>query len=81
MEIPELIVDPVSRSISMGMSGSPLILIDGVKRTNYMDVLNPEIIESVEVIQNPSARYMNDENVSCILNIKLKRVITHGGVQ
>lgn len=76
MEIPELIVDPVNRSISMGMSGSPLILIDGVKRTNYMDVLNPEIIESVEVIQNPSARYMNDENVSCILNIKLKRVKT-----
>ena len=76
MEIPELIVDPVSRSISMGMSGSPLILIDGVKRTNYMDVLNPETIESVEVIQNPSARYMNDENVSCILNIKLKRVKT-----
>lgn len=76
MEIPELIVDPVSRSISMGMSGSPLILIDGVKRTNYMDVLNPETIESIEVIQNPSARYMNDENVSCILNIKLKRVKT-----
>lgn len=76
MEIPELIVDPVSRSISMGMSGSPLILIDGVKRTSYMDVLNPETIESVEVIQNPSARYMNDENVSCILNIKLKRVKT-----
>ena len=76
MEIPELTVDPVGRSISMGVSGSPLILIDGVKRTNYMDVLNPEMIESVEVIQNPSARYMNDENVSCILNIKLKRVKT-----
>lgn len=76
MEIPELIVDPVGRSISMGVSGSPLILIDGVKRTNYMEVLNPEIIESVEVIQNPSARYINDENVSCILNIKLKRVKT-----
>lgn len=76
MEIPELTVDPVGRSISMGVSGSPLILIDGVKRTNYMEVLNPEIIESVEVIQNPSARYINDENVSCILNIKLKRIRT-----
>lgn len=76
MEIPELIVNPVNRTISVANGGKPLILIDGVKRENYINVLNPEIIESVEIIHNPSARYMNDESVGCILNIKLKRVKT-----
>lgn len=76
VEIPKLLVNPISRQLSVINGGTPLILINGVKRPNYIDVLNPEMIESVEVIETPSARYMGDESVTCILNIHLKRVPT-----
>lgn len=78
MEIPRLLVDPVQRKITLASSGkSPLILIDGVRREGYMDALNPEIIESVEVVEVPSARYTGDESTTCILNIHLKRDKLH----
>lgn len=73
LEIPKLNVNPVNRTIALVDGGNPLILVNGVKRTNYIDVLDPELIESVEVIENPSARYKGDEAVDCILNIHLKR--------
>ncbi len=73
VEIPLLNVNPVERKITLNTGESPLILIDGVKRTGYIDVLNPEQIESVEVVEVPSARYLGDESVTCILNIRLKR--------
>lgn len=78
VEIPKLIVSPIERKISLNSNtgGSLLILINGIKRPNYIDVLDPELIESVEVIETPSARYLGDESVTSILNIHLKRVST-----
>ena len=73
-EVPQLIVDPIARTISLDNGKSPLILIDGIRRKDYINILNPENIEYVEIMDNPSARYMGDESVSCILNVKLKRI-------
>lgn len=76
VEIPKLLVNPLSRTISLVTGGSPLILINGVKRPDYIEVLRPELIESVEIIETPSARYLGSEGVTCILNIHLKRIPT-----
>lgn len=72
-EIPRLVVNPSEHKIRLDDGRTPLILINGVNRSGYLNALNPEIIESVEVIDNPSARYMNDESVRAILNVKLKK--------
>lgn len=70
-EIPRLRVNEANRSITLDNGTAPLILVDGVKKP--LDVLNPEFIESVEVIDNPSARYRGDTEVASVLNIKLKK--------
>ncbi len=70
-EIPRLNVDVINRSIALDNGTVPLILVDGVKKP--LDVLSPEMIESVEVIDNPSARYRSDSGVASVLNIKLKK--------
>ena len=72
-EIPKLTVNATLKSISLVDGSKPLILINGVKRTNYLDLIDPKLIESVEIIENPSARYRGDEGVGSIINIKLKR--------
>lgn len=71
-EIPRLRVNSVMRSIELDDGSTPLILIDGVKKPGYLSVLSPEMIESVEVIDNPSARYRANSSVRSVLNIKLK---------
>ena len=72
-EIPQLVINPLTYKIKLNNGKEPLILINGVNRPGYLNALNPEIIESVEVIDNPSARYMDDEGVRAILNVKLKK--------
>ena len=72
-EIPKLTVNPIHRTITLSSGKTPLILINGVKRPGYIQTLNPEIIESVEVIETPSARYLGDEEVTAVLNIRIKR--------
>lgn len=74
-EIPKLIVDETNRSIKLVNGTSPLILVNGVNRPGYINSLDPGSIESVEVIENPSARYRGDKSVQAILNIKTKKRI------
>lgn len=71
LEIPRLRVNTNTRKITLDNGSSPLILVNGVKKP--LEVLNPELIESVEVIDNPSARYRGDASVTSVLNIKLKK--------
>ena len=75
-EIPKLRVNSVTKSIGLSDGSSPLILINGVKRANYVNLLDPKLIESVEIIDNPSARYRGEESVGSILNIKMKRNVS-----
>lgn len=62
------------------MSGrnTPVIFIDGKpvpmsveEQQNYLNSLSPELVESVEIITNPSSRY--DAQYKGIIDIKLKR--------
>ena len=70
-EIPRLIVDPGNQTIALDNGTAPLILVNGVKKP--LTVILPELIESVEVIYNPPARYLGDASVASVLNIKLKK--------
>lgn len=72
-EIPALMVDVSNKKIYMNNGSSPLILINGVPRSNFYEMLDPKNIEAVEVIDNPSARYRGDEGNITVLNLKVKR--------
>ena len=69
-EIPRLRIKS-DRNITLDDGSTPLILVNGVRKP--LEVILPELIESVEVIDNPSARYRGDASVASVLNIKLKK--------
>ncbi len=71
-EIPMLISDPSAATLSTIDGNSPLILVDGNRVNTGISPIDPADIQSVEVITNPSARYVKD-GVKAIVNIKLKR--------
>lgn len=71
-EIPLLISDPSRSTVSTIDGNSPLILIDGNRVNSGISPISPADIQSVEVITNPSARYIKD-GIKSIINIKLKR--------
>ena len=70
-EVPRLVINPSERSIKLDDGRSLLILVNGVKRP--ISSLDPELLESIDVIDNPSARYLEDESTQAILNLKVKR--------
>ncbi len=70
-EIPTLISDPNTSTVKTLDGGAPLILIDGKMINSGISPILPADIESVEVINSVSARYLQD-GVSSIVNIKLK---------
>ena len=71
-EIPLLISDPSSSSVKTLDGKTPLILIDGNRVNSGIAPINPADIESIEVINTVSARYLQ-EGIGGIVNIKLKR--------
>lgn len=71
MEIPRLIVNPINRTIQLDDLRFPLILVNGVKKP--VTAIDPKVIESVEIIDNPSARYRGDVEVTSVINIKIKK--------
>lgn len=71
-EIPLLISDANTSSIKMVNGSAPLILINGNIVNSGVNPISPSDIESVEVINSVSARYLQ-EGVSSIVNIKLKK--------
>ena len=46
------------RSIKMVDGATPLILINGHKVNSGINSIDPKEVEAVEVINNPSARYL-----------------------
>ena len=71
-EIPLLISDPNTSSVKLHNGTSPLILIDGFRVNSGIAPLDPSEIESVEVINVTSARYLQ-EGIRSIINVTLKR--------
>lgn len=72
-EIPLLSVNETDRDIRMADGSTPIILVNGVRRSGTEEVIDPEMIETVEVIENPSARYLAEEGVTAVLNIRTRR--------
>lgn len=72
-EIPALRIDVANRSISMIDGSKPVILINGIKRENAHELIDPKNIESVEIIENPSSKYRGEEGEITILNFRTKR--------
>lgn len=71
-EIPKLQVNEANQQISMANGSSVLILINGNKVNSGVNPIDPKEIESVEVVDVVSARYLKD-GVRNIINIKLKK--------
>lgn len=71
-EIPLLISDESSSTITMLNGKKPLILINGNQINSGVNPINPSDIESVEVINVVSARYLQ-EGYNGIVNIRLKK--------
>lgn len=73
-EIPILITNVATTSVKLLNDNNvePLILINGQQENSGIAPISPADIESVEVITNPSARYLK-EGIKSIINIKLKR--------
>ncbi len=76
--IPSVTVD-VEGNVSLRGSGNVRILVDGkpsgligIGNTNGLRTLNGDVIERVEVVSNPSARY-DAEGSAGIINIVLKK--------
>ena len=71
-EIPTLNVDVALQSVKMDDGSSPMVLIDGKRINTGITPINPKEIESVEIINVVSARFLK-EGVKNILNIRLKK--------
>ena len=71
-EIPRLTVIPTEKKVMLEDGTSPLILINGKRYGGSIDSVDPSLVEEVELIESPSARYLK-EGIRSVLNIKMKR--------
>lgn len=75
-KIPELEVNTIDKSVSIIGSDNTLILINNVKRDNdFLQSINPKNVKKVEVISNPSAKYLS-RDVTGVINIITKEKTT-----
>ena len=76
--VPDINVDLVNNSIGIKGKGASLILVNGVNREGQVDIrsINPEDIDKIEVISNPTSGV--DSDIDGIINIILKEKPTKG---
>ena len=75
-KIPDLQVDRHNHSVSVVGASSTLIMVNGVRRESIViQSIRPSEIAKVEVITNPSAKYLS-EDITSVVNI-----ITHEKVR
>lgn len=70
-EIPRLVTNNALKKITMEDGSTPLILVNGIAVNANVDPIDPQDIESVEVMDVVSARYLRT-GAKHIVNIKLK---------
>ena len=68
--IPGVTVKASDESVHVNGSNNVLVLVDGMYSSKSLSTINPEDVESVEVITNPSVEY--DSEVANVVNIILK---------
>ena len=68
--IPGITVRNADESVRVNGSNNVLVLVDGMYSSRSLTTINPEDVESVEVITNPSVEY--DSEVANVVNIILK---------
>lgn len=72
INVPELQVNPLQKTASVIGAENTLLLINGVKRDEGALLgIDPKNIQKVEVISNPSARYLSSD-VTGVINIITK---------
>ena len=74
--VPGVIVD-INNNVTL-RNASPLIYVDGQPTTLSLDQIPSDMIESVEIITNPSAKYDAAGGTGGIINIVLKKNKKHG---
>ncbi len=74
--VPGVIVD-INNNVTL-RNAAPLIYVDGQPTTLQLDQIPSDMIESVEVITNPSAKYDAAAGTGGIINIVLKKSRKHG---
>ena len=84
--IPGITVKNSDESVRVNGSNNVLVLVDGMYSSRSLTTINPEDVESIEVITNPSVEY--DSEVANVVNIILKeerkqgvRVVAMGRVE
>ena len=66
-------IDPLSNQISLNNDANVLLLVDGnVKNQDYIKNISPEKVLRIEVIRNPTGRYLT-EGYAAVINIILKK--------
>lgn len=70
-EVPTLRVDPLKREIKTMGGESVVILINGMQRPMSLESIDPSQVEAVEVVNNPSAKYLMN-GYQHVINLKVK---------
>ncbi len=71
--IPQIKVDPADHVVYTGKNETVLLLVDGIQKSQeYIKGLNPERVLKVELIHEPSGRFVSD-NYSVLINFILKK--------
>jgi hypothetical protein len=75
--LPDVTVDYISENVKLAGSSNILFEVNGRKvDKNYLVQLNPELVDKIEVITNPGAKY--DSGTDAIINIILKKNRQYG---
>ena len=77
-KVPQLKVDKINKSVSILGKENVLVLINGIeiKGQSDFDAIQPDDIDRIEIISNPSAKY--DAEYTGVVNIILKKAIKQG---
>lgn len=76
-QLPDVTVDYISENVKLAGSNNILFQVNGrfVDRS-YLTQLNPGLVDKIEVITNPGARY--DSDIDAVINVILKKDIQYG---
>jgi hypothetical protein len=75
--LPDVTVDYLSENVKMAGSNNIIFQVNGRKvDRNYLTQLNPELVDNIEVINNPGAKF--DSDIDAVININLKKEMQYG---